>query len=334
MEESQTQDLGPSSPDDDKRNLIVNYIPNTLTPAAFRNMFTPFGSIEKCRIVFDKLTGLGMGYGFVKYQTAEAASKAIDIMNGQLVENKTLKVSYARPASRSIQHANLYVAQLDKGVTKADLDNIFSPYGTLIESKILLDPSTGQSRGVAFVRYDTQEQAQSAIRALNGVCLPGMSTPITVKHADTPDDKKRKSRVMTSTGSLYNVRYDPMLGARQLSHSYIQHHHMQGIYSGYFAGQAATGIGSQTFCLFVYSLPNDADESLLYRIFGPFGAIANVKVIRDPSGRSKGYGFVHFLKYEDAHQAVMSLNGYQLGNKFLQVSFKAPKKSNINMTVM
>lgn len=44
--------------DDSNRNLIVNYLPNSLTPAAFKNMFTPFGEIEGCRIIFDKVTGL------------------------------------------------------------------------------------------------------------------------------------------------------------------------------------------------------------------------------------------------------------------------------------
>jgi RNA recognition motif-containing protein len=82
----------------------------------------------------------------------------------------------------------------------------------------------------------------------------------------------------------------------------------------------------QTYCLFVYNLPPEEDDSLLYRLFGPFGAISHVKITRDPvTGTSKGYGFVHFMKYEEANQAVLGLNGAMLENKMLQVSFKAPK---------
>ncbi len=44
--------------DDSRRNLIVNYLPSNLTPGDFKNMFIPFGDIESCKIVMDKLTGI------------------------------------------------------------------------------------------------------------------------------------------------------------------------------------------------------------------------------------------------------------------------------------
>jgi RNA recognition motif-containing protein len=69
----------------------------------------------------------------------------------------------------------------------------------------------------------------------------------------------------------------------------------------------------------------EGDDNLLYRLFGPFGAITQVNISRDASGKSKGYGFVHFVKYEDAHQAIISMNGAQVEKKVLQVSFKTQK---------
>lgn len=50
--------------------------------------------------------------------------------------------------------------------------------------------------------------------------------------------------------------------------------------------QMATGVGGG-ITLFVYNLTADADDSLLYRMFGPFGAVVNVKIIRDKDGRTK-----------------------------------------------
>lgn len=109
-----------------------------------------------------------------------------------------------------------------------------------------------------------------------------------------------------------------------------------------------------SYCVFVYNLPITGDDNLLYRLFGPFGAISQVSIGRDPQGTAKvhlfdvhaciygfqGYGFVHYLKYEDAQQvlvwvyllqtyftqAIATMNGALLENKLLQVSFKAPKK--------
>jgi ELAV/HuD family splicing factor len=310
-------------------------------------MFTPFGEIENCRIIMDKLTGTSQGYGFVKYKTDDAAAKAIEIMNGQSVENKQLKVSLARPASPSIQQANLYVAGLPKHYTKADLEQMFLPYGALIEAKILLDPATGVSRGVGFVRFASKDQAQIAIDSLNNHVPLGAETPITVRFSDTREDKVRKGKSPSPAGFMGGVgrgmRFNPMAapnaGAAASAYApsaygmYAQAPMAQdplaaaaasgfGVYAQPAAAVAAPGLA---YCLFIYNLPADGDESLLYRLFGPFGAISDVKVMRDTNGQCKGFGFVHYLKLEDAQQAIISMNGYQIGNKFLQVSFKKQK---------
>lgn len=52
----------------------------------------------------------------------------------------------------------------------------------------------------------------------------------------------------------------------------------------YQAAAAAAAVApALAYCLFIYNLPPDADEGLLYRLFGPFGAISDVKIMREPS---------------------------------------------------
>ncbi|MFT7806283.1 ELAV-like protein 2-like [Arapaima gigas] len=86
-------------------------------------------------------------------------------------------------------------------------------------------------------------------------------------------------------------------------------------------GHAGTG-----WCIFVYNLAPDADESILWQMFGPFGAVTNVKVIRDfTTNKCKGFGFVTMTNYDEAAMAIASLNGYRLGDRVLQVSFKTNK---------
>jgi len=177
-------------------------------------MFSPFGEIENCRIIMDKVTGTSQGYGFVKYKTDDAAAKAIEIMNGHTVENKVLKVSLARPASPSIQQANLYVANLPKHYTKADIEQMFVPYGPLIETKILLDPATGVSRGVGFVRFASKDQAQIAIDSLNNHTPLGADTPIAVRFSDSREEKVRKGKSPSPAGfglgAAGRFRFNPM----------------------------------------------------------------------------------------------------------------------------
>jgi len=70
------------------------------------------------------------------------------------------------------------------------------------------------------------------------------------------------------------------------------------------AMSAAADPYAQTgYCVFIYHLPPETDEGVLYRIFGPFGAISSVKVVRDQNtGQCKGFGFVNFIKLEDSQQ--------------------------------
>lgn len=58
------------------------------------------------------------------------------------------QVSYARPSSASIRDANLYVSGLPKTMTQKELEQLFSQYGRIITSRILVDQVTG-IRGAA-----------------------------------------------------------------------------------------------------------------------------------------------------------------------------------------
>lgn len=85
-------------------------------------------------------------------------------------------------------------------------------------------------------------------------------------------------------------------------------------------------INGAGWCIFVYNLAPDTEESLLWQLFGPFGAVQSVKVIRDlQTNKCKGFGFVTMTNYDEALVAIQSLNGYTLGNRVLQVSFKTNK---------
>lgn len=89
-------------------------------------------------------TGQSLGYGFVNYHRQEDADKAINTLNGLRLQNKTIKVSFARPSSESIKGANLYVSGLPKNMTQTDLEQLFCSYGRIITSRILCDNMSGE----------------------------------------------------------------------------------------------------------------------------------------------------------------------------------------------
>ncbi|XP_019867432.1 ELAV-like protein 3 isoform X2 [Aethina tumida] len=342
--------------EESKTNLIVNYLPQTMTQEEIRSLFSSIGEVESCKLIRDKvtvpgvitsplLTGQSLGYGFVNYHRPEDAEKAINTLNGLRLQNKTIKVSYARPSSEAIKGANLYVSGLPKNMTQQDLEALFSPYGRIITSRILCDNITenqkigmdfmsddekditdscvGLSKGVGFIRFDQRLEAERAIQELNGTIPKGSTEPITVKFANNPSNNNKAIPPLAAyltpqatrrfAGPIHHptgrFRYSPLAGDL-LANSMLP-------------GSAMNGSG---WCIFVYNLAPETEENVLWQLFGPFGAVQSVKVIRDlQTNKCKGFGFVTMTNYDEAVVAIQSLNGYTLGNRVLQVSFKTNK---------
>ncbi len=81
--------------------------------------------------------GRSRGYGFVKYAEAASAAKAMGTLNGYQTGGKKLKVAYARPQSKEIQNANLYVANIPFHYDESKLKQLFVEFGYVIECRIL-----------------------------------------------------------------------------------------------------------------------------------------------------------------------------------------------------
>uniref|UniRef100_A0A2R8MEV1 ELAV-like protein n=1 Tax=Callithrix jacchus TaxID=9483 RepID=A0A2R8MEV1_CALJA len=312
--------------DDSKTNLIVNYLPQNMTQDEFKSLFGSIGDIESCKLVRDKITGQSLGYGFVNYSDPNDADKAINTLNGLKLQTKTIKVSYARPSSASIRDANLYVSGLPKTMSQKEMEQLFSQYGRIITSRILVDQVTGVE-----LHRGTGIEAEEAIKGLNGQKPLGAAEPITVKFANNPSQKTGQallthlyqSSARRYAGPLHHQtqRFRPLSLIARFSPIAIDG--MSGLAGVGLSGGAA-GAG---WCIFVYNLSPEADESVLWQLFGPFGAVTNVKVIRDfTTNKCKGFGFVTMTNYDEAAMAIASLNGYRLGERVLQVSFKTSKQ--------
>ncbi|XP_069170035.1 ELAV-like protein 1 isoform X6 [Procambarus clarkii] len=318
--------------EESKTNLIVNYLPQNMTQEEIRSLFSSIGELESCKLIRDKVTGQSLGYGFVNYVRQDDAERAINQLNGLRLQNKTIKVSYARPSSEAIKGANLYVSGLPKSMTQQDLEGMFRAYGSIITSRILCDNITGLSKGVGFIRFDQRIEAERAIQKLNGTIPEGAAEPITVKFANNPSNNNKAVPPLAAYlspltrrygGPIHHpagrfryiplsplTRYSPGSGDNLLGNSLLP-------------GSALNGSG---WCIFVYNLAPETEENILWQLFGPFGAVQNVKVIRDlQTNKCKGFGFVTMTNYDEAVVAIQSLNGYTLGNRVLQVSFKTNK---------
>src|SRR6202049_2775617 len=84
----------------------------------------------------------------------------------------------------------LYVGNLSYGVDSSELEQMFAPHGTVQSAEIISDRETGRSKGFGFVEMSTEEEAQAAIAALNGM-ESGGGRPRTVNEAKPREDRPR-----------------------------------------------------------------------------------------------------------------------------------------------
>ncbi|NOT00479.1 MAG: RNA-binding protein, partial [Phycisphaerales bacterium] len=62
----------------------------------------------------------------------------------------------------------LYVGNLGYGVTSSDLEQMFSAHGNVESAQVITDRDSGRSKGFGFVEMSSDDEAQSAIDAMNG----------------------------------------------------------------------------------------------------------------------------------------------------------------------
>ena len=77
--------------------LFVGSLALTTTEAELRQVFTPYGHVERVHILTDRETGRSRGFGFIEMPDATQAQAAIAGLNGRSLGGRLLTVTEARP---------------------------------------------------------------------------------------------------------------------------------------------------------------------------------------------------------------------------------------------
>ncbi|CAH1425918.1 unnamed protein product [Lactuca virosa] len=85
-------------------------------------------------------------------------------------------------ASADVEY-RCFVGGLAWATTDQSLEEAFSQYGEIIDSKIINDRETGRSRGFGFVTFKEEQALRDAIEGMNGQSLDGRN--ITVNEAQS-----------------------------------------------------------------------------------------------------------------------------------------------------
>jgi len=107
---------------------------------------------------------------------------------------------------------NLFVAKLSSATTAQDLEELFGEFGEVVSAKVIFDKETGNSKGYGFVEMKNEEEAKSAITALNDTEVEGKQ--IVVKEARPREEHsgprknfQRRDDSSPRKGNFGNRRY-------------------------------------------------------------------------------------------------------------------------------
>ncbi|KAJ2001659.1 Protein phosphatase PP2A regulatory subunit B [Coemansia thaxteri] len=269
-------------------NIFIKNLDPSIDNKALHDTFAAFGTILSCKVATND-HGNSLGYGFVHYETREAADEAIANVNGMLLNDIKVYVGPHITRSERVERAksqlahftNVYVKNLDAEVDDAALKELFAKYGT-ITSAIVQVKEDGKSCGFGFVNFEDHEAARKAVEELHETDFHGQK--LFVSRAQKKMERSEELRAQYEQAKLEKL-------------------------SKY-----------QGVNLYIKNFGEDIDDDKLRQEFAPYGVITSAKVMRDDKGTSSGFGFVCFTAPEEANKAITEMNGRILGNKPLYVA--------------
>ncbi|KAG7280723.1 hypothetical protein CRUP_004523, partial [Coryphaenoides rupestris] len=145
-------------------NVFIKNLDKSIDNKALYDTFSAFGNILSCKVVCDE--NGSKGYAFVHFETQDAADRAIEKMNGMLLNDrkvfvgrfKSRKEREAELGAKAKEFTNVYIKNFGDEMTDDQLKVLFDQYGKTLSVKVMTD-STGKSRGFGFVSYEKHEDA-------------------------------------------------------------------------------------------------------------------------------------------------------------------------------
>jgi len=286
-------------------NVFIKNLDKTIDNKAMYDTFSAFGNILSCKVAQDMSNGESKGYGFVHFETEEAAVNAIQKVNGMLLNGKKVFVGRFVPrkdrelelGEKARRFTNVFVKNITDEYDEIRLTEMFEKFGKISSVKVMKSEE-GKSKGFGFVSFESPEEALQACDDLNGSDLEGKTIYVgrAQKKAERQAELKKKFEA---------IKMERM-------------NRYQGVN------------------LYVKNLDDTIDDERLRNEFAPFGTITSAKVMSE-EGRSKGFGFVCFSSPEEATKAVTEMNGRIIITKPLYVALaqrKEDRKAHLTQQYM
>ncbi|KAA8496213.1 Embryonic polyadenylate-binding protein [Porphyridium purpureum] len=292
-------------------NVFVKNLDKSIDNKTLYDTFSSFGNIMSCKVMTDE-HGESRGYGFVHFETAEAADAAIAEVDKKDIAGKPVSVTHfksrkereATGESRSV-FTNVFIKNLPEShANEAKLREMFGVYGEITSVFV---PTVGKQAEEDDSEYSTEQQGGSTVGSKGFAFVNFESPEAAAKAVDEMDNKEVEDKVLYVGRAQKKSQRETELRAK------YEQAKMERI-------QKYQGVN-----LFVKNLSDDVTEDRLRQEFMPYGTITSCKVMLDDKGASRGFGFVCFSQPDEATKAVTELNGRILGQKPIYVALAQRK---------
>lgn len=277
-------------------NVFVRNLAPSVDNKGLSDTFSVFGNILSCKVATDE-SGSSKGYGYVHFETAEAAQDAIQKFNGTLIDDVEVTVGFfVRRSDRAGQAdwTNLYTKQFPTSWTEEKLKSVFEAYGTVVNVAITVD-AEGKSKGFGFINFAEHEAAAKALAELANKRFENEGEEPFELYVSRAQKKNERTReIKTRLDALNQERVSKYQGMN----------------------------------LYVKNVSDTISDETFRETFAPYGTITSARIMRDTNDlkTSKGFGFVCYSSPEEATRAVTELNGKPLDGKPLVVTLHQRKE--------
>lgn len=80
-----------------KNKLFVGSLNYSVTDAQLEELFSTIGKVLSAKVIIDRYSGQGKGFGFVEMETEEAAKLAMNKLNGSDLSGRRIAIKEAKP---------------------------------------------------------------------------------------------------------------------------------------------------------------------------------------------------------------------------------------------
>ncbi|OWB79462.1 hypothetical protein B5S32_g3684 [[Candida] boidinii] len=219
--------------------LYVGGIHKSVTEDMLKELFSSIGSpIQTIKLLYDK-NRPGFHYGFIEYDNNASAENALRSLNGSLLANCPLKISWAYQSQQlKAQDAfNLFIGDLSTEINDETLGKAFSGFQSLIQAHVMWDMKTGRSRGYGFVSFGELQDAERCLATMNEELLGGRPIRLNWASHKQQQNNNHNNQGGNNQGANQGANQG---GNNQLHH----HHHPRGVMPGMIPGQGVAPLSN------------------------------------------------------------------------------------------